>query len=145
MLFKFNSAKAILYAKKYLKEGNPFYKVFDTENEGCNFVSQCILAGCEGFSRDSCHLWQYVNEKEYTKTWIDTECLFSFLLSKNGCGPFGRIANKNNLTAGDIVFFEKKDLQKTVGIVSKIENDTIFYSEHLKDYKQILSLSYTNQ
>ena len=125
MLFKYNQPKSVLYAKNYVKHGNPFYKVFH-EGEDCSFVSQCLLAGCE-LGGKLCDEWFYENEKNFSLSWSDRAELLRYLLSKAKCGPSGRIANLSNLTAGDLIFFELNGRKTEVGVVSKIENDKVYY------------------
>lgn len=131
MLFKFNSAKCVLYAKNYSMSKNPFYIKFDDEKEGCNFVSQCVLAGCENLSKNNCNEWYYENETKFSETWVNIELFIKYLLVNKTCGPTARVVNRNNLSAGDIVVVQHKD-RKEIGIVSEIENDEIFYISGLQ-------------
>ena len=126
MLFKFNSAKCVLYAKNHVKNRNPFYKVFNANDEDCNFISQCLLAGCEGLDGKTCVDWFYHNEANYSLAWHKKEELIRYLLNKTACGPFGRVVNRNNVSAGDIVFQKREDEFVDVGIVSKVENEKIY-------------------
>ena len=127
MFFKFNSSKCVLYAKNYIKRGNSFYKIFDGKEEDCNFVCQCVLSGCESLNSKSCQNWYYESEKNYSETWYIAESFLKYLLTKNPCGPFGRLVNISNLSAGDLVFFGEKDKVDRVGVVTKIEHEKIFY------------------
>ena len=127
MLFKFNYAKSVLYAKNHSNKKNYFYKVFEGNDESVNFVSQCIFAGCENFKSNSCKDWFYENENCYSESWVDSQKLLSFLLNRSTCGPFGRIEKVQGVSAGDVIF-DVKDEEKTVyGLVSRMENGEIFY------------------
>jgi len=127
MVFKFSSAKAVSYANSFSNRGNPFYFVFDEEKEGVNFASQCVLAGCDGINSQSCPDWHYINEKKYTESWVDVEKFKSYLLSKKSCGPVARIVSGRFVGVGDVVFCNDGNNKKTVGVVTKIENQKIFF------------------
>ncbi len=127
MIFKFNTAKAVAYAYNYLEKPNPFYKIFEGEKEGVSFVSQCILAGCENLNSRSCPNWFYDSEKNYSESWVESGALLSYLLTQNSCGASGRLASRNLLSVGDIVFFETKNQGKGVGLITKICDNEIFF------------------
>ena len=122
MVFKFNTAKAVSYANNYANKSNPFYKTF-LDGEDCNFVSQCLLAGSENVSDKK--EWFYVDEKNYSSSWVDQNDLFEYLISAQK-GPFGRVVNGNNVMVGDIVFVSDGE-QKEVGIVTKIIGNETFF------------------
>lgn len=127
MVFKFNTAKATMYANNFFNRANPFYRVFDENAEGCNFISQCILAGCENLSTKSCPDWFYENEKNYSTSWINVEELKKYLLSQNACGPIGRMINRGLVGIGDVVFFQNSCKEKSVGLVTKMVGEEIFF------------------
>ena len=132
MVFKFNTAKAISYANNYKEKANPFYKTFKEEEEGCNFVSQCLLAGCENVARKLCPNWFYENEKDYSKSWVNQEELLKYLLTQSECGPVGRLINKTLVTIGDVVFWNENENKKGVGLVTRVsDNETFFVSKNI--------------
>ncbi len=127
MIFKFNTAKAISYANNYKDKSNPFYKVFDKKEEGCNFVSQCVFAGCESLSRQGCPNWFYESELSYSEAWVNNEAFIRYLLSHGECGPIGRIVKKALANVGDIVFSSEKSEKNIVGIITRLaEEEKIF-------------------
>ena len=132
MVFKYNSAKAVSYANSYVGRDNPFYKKFEN-GEDCNFVSQCLLAGSENVSDEQEDGWFYENEKKYSKSWSDQSKLFYHLLTARK-GPFGRSASKSNLCVGDLVFFSNEN-KNCVGIVTKLENDEVFFLAKEQNFK----------
>ncbi len=127
MVFKFSAAKAVSYANSVSIRPNPYYIVFDGDKEGVSFVSQCVLAGCEGINSQSCPDWHYINEKKYTESWVDLEKFRSFLLSKSSCGPVARVVSSRLVGVGDVVLFQENECKKSIGIVTKIEDDKIFF------------------
>lgn len=127
MIFKFNTAKAVAYAYSYLEKSNPFYKVFDKKTEGVNFISQCVLAGCENTNAKTCPDWFYENEKSYSESWVSDDAFLKYLISQNTCGAIGRLTQKNLLTIGDLVFYQTGNQKNGVGIITKICNDEIFF------------------
>lgn len=127
MIFKFNTAKAISYAYTHINKNNPFYKSFQDNREGVNFISQCVMAGCEGLNSKSCPEWYYENEKNYSKSWVQKDEFLRYLLNQSSCGAVGRLINVNLLNAGDLIFFESKKDESGVGLVTKNCDQNIFF------------------
>jgi len=127
MVFKFNTAKAISYANNYKDRINPFYAAFNDGQEGCNFISQCLFAGCENMTSKSCPDWFYESERNYSESWCNQDKLLKYLLNQHLCGPVGRMINKALVTIGDVVFWKEKDGKVGVGIVSRISEGEIFF------------------
>ena len=132
MVFKFNSAKAVAYANNYSDRANSFYKRF-SEGEDCNFVSQCLLAGSENVSDKQNGMWFYENENHFSESWKNQNDLLKFLLSAQK-GPFGRLVGEGNLSVGDIVFVGDEG-EKSVGIVTKIVNNEIFFAVKKQNFE----------
>jgi len=132
MVFKFNLVKAVSYANNYAEKGNPFFKKFSC-GEDCNFVSQCLLAGSENVFDKRKDGWFYENEKSFSSSWIDQTELFQHLLIAQK-GPFGRVVSEGNLMVGDLVFLTS-EMQKSVGIVTKMDGDEIFFVVKDKNFE----------
>lgn len=123
MVFKYNFAKAISYANKFSNKVDYFYQV-PNENLGAGFLSQCILAGCDGVGKFE--EWFFNNEKDFSLSWGNYEFLIKYLL-KNNSGPFGRIVTIANVEVGDLVFFKSKNEIFSGGIITKFYENNFFY------------------
>lgn len=127
MVFKFNAAKAVSYAMRFSNRPNPYFVIFDDGKENVSFVSQCLLAGCEGVNSQCCPQWHYINENKYTESWVDFDKLKSFLLSKSSCGPVARMVPQALVGVGDVIFCEGKNEGRVVGFVTKVGEGKIFF------------------
>ena len=80
---------AFEYAKKWAYKRNPKYYNFDKLGGDCtNFVSQCILSGCQVMNYKPTFGWYYINLKQ-NSILGGVIYLYNFLVDNKGTGPYG--------------------------------------------------------
>lgn len=101
---KYDRKSVYEYAKKWAYLRNPKYYNYDPLGGDCtNFVSQCILAGCNQMNYNKNNGWYYINGNNKSPSWTGVEFLYKFLINNKGDGPFGKETTIDKLDIGDII------------------------------------------
>lgn len=134
------------YARRWAYGRNPAYLNFDGMGGDCtNFASQCIFAGCKVMNYTPVFGWYYINSSNRTPSWAGVQYLYNFLINNKGAGPYGRLAAKEELEAGDIIQLGNENgvFYHTPVVVDNI-NGEIFVAAHTYDafYKPLLEYDY---
>ena len=95
---------AVAYARKFAFSQNSLFGNFAGIGGNCtNFVSQCIYAGsCEMNYRPTFG-WYYISLDDRSPTWTGVDFFNNFIIENADVGPFGRVANSDELEIGDVV------------------------------------------
>ena len=94
---------AVAYARKYAFSQNSQFANFAGIGGNCtNFVSQCIYAGsCEMNYRPTFG-WYFISLDDRSPSWTGVEYFYNFIIENAGVGPYGRVANSDELELGDV-------------------------------------------
>ena len=96
--------RAVIYAKKYAFGQNPIFGNFRGIGGNCtNFVSQCIYAGSCVMNYTPTFGWYYVSLDDRSPSWTGVDFFYNFMIENAGVGPFGRVANADELEIGDVI------------------------------------------
>jgi len=100
----YQMSAAVSYAKRWALYRNPLYFNFDGIGGDCtNFVSQCIYAGAGVMNETPILGWYYHSASDRTASWTGVEYLFDFLIHNRTIGPFGHLADLEELIPGDVI------------------------------------------
>ncbi len=160
----YNRNAAIDYAINWHDKFNKDYPNFSSRGDCANFVSQCLFHG--GFQMNEywhCylkniedvnpfyHLLDKFNEWNYTPAWSAAKDQYEYLKNSNivtGETILSSIEDistaindsENPVKVGDVMYLKwDKDYPHHATIISRIENDMIFYAAHTspQDYKSV--------
>ncbi len=96
--------QAVVYAETWAFGRNPAYYNYDGLGGDCtNFVSQCLYAGCGVMNPTPLYGWYYWSANDKTPSWTGVPYLHNFLVRNQGPGPFGHLAQLQDLLPGDII------------------------------------------
>lgn len=155
---------AIDYAINWHDKYNTDYPDFSSRGDCANFVSQCLFHG--GFQMNEywhCylrniedvnplyHLLDTFNKWKYTPAWAAAKDQYEYLKNSNivtGETILSSIedistainSSENPVKVGDVMYLKwDKDYPHHATIISKIEDDMIFYAAHTspQDYKSV--------
>ena len=99
----YDRKSVVEYARKWAYLRNPKYYNFDPVGGDCTaFASQCIYEGSKVMNYDKNNGWYYINGNNKSPSWTGVEFLHNFLINNKGIGPYGKIADINNIELGDI-------------------------------------------
>lgn len=100
----YNRENAVAYARKYAFAQNSIFGNFAGIGGNCtNFVSQCIYAGGCVMNYTPTFGWYYISLDERSPSWTGVEYFYNFIIENVGVGPFGRVANSDELELGDVI------------------------------------------
>jgi len=100
----YNRENAVAYAKKYAFSQNSLFANFAGIGGNCtNFVSQCIYAGGCEMNYTPTFGWYYISLDDRSPSWSGVEYFYNFMIENSGVGPFGRVANSDELELGDVI------------------------------------------
>lgn len=95
---------AVAYARCWAYGRNPAYYDFSELGGDCtNFISQCILASGAAMNYTADLGWYYISQYDRAAAWTGVEYFANFVLNNSGVGPFGRLIDRSELQAGDVV------------------------------------------
>ncbi len=95
---------ALAYAKKFAFGQNPAFASFAGIGGNCtNFVSQCIYAGGCEMNYTPTFGWYFISLDDRSPSWTGVEYFYNFIVENAGVGPFGRVANSDELEIGDVI------------------------------------------
>lgn len=135
MVFPYNRAAAVAYAKKWAYGRNPAYYDFENLGGDCtNYASQCIYAGSGVMNYTPTFGWYYRSSYDRSPSWTGVRYLYNFLTTNNGIGPFARLATRNEMQPGDIIQLgdESGHFYHTPVVVAVNEYD-IYVAAHTYD------------
>ena len=119
----YNRNKVVEYAEKWAYLRNPSYYNYDNLGGDCtNFASQSIYVGSNVMNYSNIG-WFYNNANNKSPSWTGVEFLYNFLINNKSVGPFGKVANINEIRIGDIaqLSFDGKKFSHTLVIVNIFE------------------------
>lgn len=135
MVFPYNRAAAVEYARKWAFSRNPAYYDFENLGGDCtNFASQCIYAGSGVMNFTPTFGWYYRSSYNRSPSWTGVPYLYNFLTSNTGVGPFASVATQNEMQPGDIIQLgdETGRFYHSPIVVAVDEND-IYVAAHTFD------------
>ncbi len=95
---------AVAYAKKYAFSQNSLFGNFAGIGGNCtNFVSQSIYAGSCEMNYTPTFGWYFISLDDRSPSWTGVEFFYNFIIENAGVGPFGRVANSDELEIGDVI------------------------------------------
>jgi hypothetical protein len=95
---------AVAYARKFAFSQNTQFANFAGIGGNCtNFVSQCIYAGGCEMNYTPTFGWYYISLDERSPSWSGVEYFYNFMIENAGVGPYGRVANSDELELGDVI------------------------------------------
>ena len=101
---------AVSYAEQWALSRNPSYYDFSELGGDCtNFVSQCLFAGCDIMNYSGITGWYYNDLNNRAASWTSVSFLYRFLISNRGGGPYARLVERRDLSAGDVIQLGKAD------------------------------------
>ena len=101
---QYNSAAAVMYARKWALSRNKAYYNFDRLGGDCtNFASQCIFAGSGVMNYTKTFGWYYISLQNRAPAWTGVEYLYNFLVNNKSVGPYGHEVDISEAKPGDIV------------------------------------------
>lgn len=104
MVYPYNRAAAVAYAKKWAYGRNPAYYDFENLGGDCtNFASQCIYAGSGVMNYTPTFGWYYRSSYDRSPSWTGVRYLYDFLTTNKGIGPFARLVPREEIMPGDII------------------------------------------
>lgn len=128
--FPYDRVAAVRYANEWAYRRNPAFYDFENIGGDCtNFASQCLLAGTGVMNFTETFGWYYISLDYRAPAWTGVEYLYNFLTTNKGVGPFGREAELQEMSPGDLVqlYMDKGRFQHTpvitkVGIPQTLNN-----------------------
>lgn len=160
-LENYDRDEAINYALDWYNKYNPDYPNFSFSGDCANFVSQCLEAG--GFQMNEywhCYLRNIEdinplynlidrsNKWDYTTAWSTAKGQYEYLKNSNIVTDEIIINNpediagaindpENPVKVGDVMYLKwDKDYPHHATIISKIEDDVIYYAAHTDPYAE---------
>jgi hypothetical protein len=125
---------AFEYAKKWAYRRNPKYYNFDKLGGDCtNFVSQCILSGCQVMNYKPTFGWYYINLNDRTPSWSGVIYLYNFLVDNKGTGPYGVEVGLDKIQIGDVIQLGHANGFYHSLFVTGVSSNDIFVSTHTQD------------
>lgn len=106
----YNRENAVAYARKYAFSQNSYFGNFAGIGGNCtNFVSQSIYAGsCEMNYRPTFG-WYYISLDDRSPSWTGVDYFYNFMIENADVGPYGRVANADELEIGDVVQLAREE------------------------------------
>ncbi len=100
----YNRENAVAYARKYAFSQNSNFASFAGIGGNCtNFVSQSIYAGSCQMNYKPTFGWYFISLDDRSPSWTGVEYFYNFIIENAGVGPFGRVANKDEIEIGDVI------------------------------------------
>lgn len=100
----YNRENAVAYARKYAFSQNTLFASFKGIGGNCtNFVSQCVYAGSCEMNYKPTFGWYFISLDDRSPSWTGVEFFYNFIIENTGIGPFGRMANPDELEIGDVI------------------------------------------
>lgn len=100
----YNRIAAVRYALKWAYARNPHYYDFQDIGGDCtNFVSQCMYAGSGVMNFSQENGWYFISTNDRSPSWTGVVFLRNFLLTNQGAGVYGELAELNELAVGDVI------------------------------------------
>lgn len=100
----YNRENAVAYARKYAFSQNKNFANFAGIGGNCtNFVSQSIYAGSCEMNYTPTFGWYFISLDDRSPSWTGVEFFYNFMTQNTDVGPFGRLANADELEIGDVV------------------------------------------
>ena len=95
---------AIAYARKFAFSQNKYFANFAGIGGNCtNFVSQCIYAGGCVMNYTPTFGWYFISLEDRSPSWSGVEYFYNFITENADVGPYGRVANRDELEIGDVI------------------------------------------
>lgn len=94
--------------------------------------------------------WYYKNANDKTPSWTGVEFLYDFLIKNKSVGPFGKIAEIDELQIGDVIqlSFDGNTFGHSLVVIQKDEDDldNIYVATHTFDSygKRVSNYQYSN-
>lgn len=94
--------------------------------------------------------WYYKNANDKTPSWTGVEFLYNFLIRNKSVGPFGKIAEIDELQIGDVIqlSFDGDTFGHSLLVIEKEGNDldSIYVATHTFDTygKRVSNYQYSN-
>lgn len=95
---------AVAYARKYAFSQNSMFGNFAGIGGNCtNFVSQAVYAGSCEMNYKPTFGWYYISMDDRSPSWTGVDYFYNFIIENAGIGPYGRVANSDELEIGDVI------------------------------------------
>lgn len=100
----YNRENAVAYARKYAFSQNSLFANFAGIGGNCtNFVSQSIYAGSCEMNYTPTFGWYFISLDDRSPSWTGVDYFYNFMIENAGVGPFGRVANADEVELGDVI------------------------------------------
>lgn len=100
----YNRENAVAYARKYAFSQNSLFASFAGIGGNCtNFVSQAIYAGSCEMNYKPTFGWYFISLDDRSPSWTGVDYFYNFMIENAGVGPFGRVANSDEVELGDVI------------------------------------------
>lgn len=142
----YNREAALAYAEKYAFSQNPLFGNFAGIGGNCtNFVSQCIYAGSCIMNYKPVFGWYYISLDDRAPSWTSVAYFYDFIINNKDIGPYGRIAESDELEIGDVIQLAKNEggYYHTLLVVGFDGEDILVAAQTDNAFARPLS-SYTN-
>lgn len=133
---EYDRIKAVDYAKEWALKRNPNYYDFSGIGGDCtNFISQCLVAGGGVFNFDYVKGWYYNSLNSRSPSWSSVFYFQNYILNNQGIGPFGHVAQLNDLEIGDLIQLRQsnRDFNHTTIIAEKTAEGKYLVCAHSDD------------
>ena len=100
----YDRQKAVAYAHRWAYNRNPaFYDYSGIGGDCTNFTSQCIYAGAGVMNYTPTFGWYYIDPNNKSPSWTGVPYIYNFMVTNEGPGPYGRLADISQVLPGDFV------------------------------------------
>ena len=121
MLFPYDRAAAVRYARTWALGRNPAYYDFEALGGDCtNFASQCVFAGSRVMNETPTFGWYYRSANDRAPAWTGVGYFYQFITRKEATiGPYAREVALQEIEPGDVLqlSFDAQSYQHTPVVV----------------------------